>query len=96
MVGRRRHANNPTVQAAIQPLAEQYGVSVIFGGHNHYYARAVVHGVTHLTVGGGGAPLYTPRPGADHVVTARSAYSFCQDHHHWQCVDGTIVQVNEM
>ena len=88
------HANNPTVQAAIQPLAEQYGVSVIFGGHNHYYARAVVNGVTHLTVGGGGAPLYTPVPGANHVVTAWPAYSFAKIVITGNVLTGTIVQLN--
>ncbi len=72
------HANNTTVQDDIQPLAEQYGVSIIFGGHNHYYARAVVNGIQHLTVGGGGAPLYTPNPSAVNEVAARSAYSFAE------------------
>jgi hypothetical protein len=70
------HPNNPTVQNDIQPLAERYGVAAVFGGHNHYYARAVVNGVQHLTVGGGGAPLYTPVPGEPYVVTASRTYSF--------------------
>ena len=64
------HENNTTVQTIIQPLAELYGVSIVFGGHNRYYARAVVNGVQHLTVGGGGAPLYTPDPGQPFIVTA--------------------------
>jgi hypothetical protein len=72
------HANNPTVQNDIQPLAERYGVAIVFAGHNHYYARAVVNGIQHLTVGGGGAPLYTPSSSAAHVVAARSAYSFAE------------------
>jgi hypothetical protein len=70
------HGNNTTVQNDLQPLFVQYGVSVVFGGHNHYYARASVNGVTHLTVGGGGAPLYTPASGYPNIVTTTSAYSF--------------------
>ena len=57
------HGNNTTVQNDLQPLFVQYGVAIVFGGHNHYYARASVSGVTHLTVGGGGAPLYSPGVG---------------------------------
>jgi hypothetical protein len=49
---------------------------MVLSGHNHYYARAVVNGVVHLTVGGGGAPLYTPATGQPNVVVAVKAYSF--------------------
>jgi Calcineurin-like phosphoesterase len=70
------HANNTTVQTAIQPLLVQYGVAMLLAGHNHYYARANVNGVVHLTVGGGGAPLYTPATGQPNIVTATKAYSF--------------------
>lgn len=70
------HPNNATVQNDLQPLFEQYGVQIVFGGHNHYYARAVVNGVTHLTVGGGGAPLNTPQSDYPNVVVAISNYSF--------------------
>ena len=31
------HANNTTVQNDLQPLLVQYGVSILFAGHNHYY-----------------------------------------------------------
>jgi hypothetical protein len=70
------HANNTTVQNDLQPLFVQYGVSVLFSGHNHYYARASVNGVTHLTLGGGGAPLYTPASGQPNIVTYTKTYSF--------------------
>ena len=72
------HENNVTVQTDLQPLFKQYGVSIVFGGHNHYYARAVVDGVTHLTLGGGGAPLYTPQAGYPNIVAMSSSYSFGQ------------------
>jgi hypothetical protein len=52
------HDDNLTVQKDIQPLLKKYGVAAVFAGHNHYYARAVVDGIVHLTVGTGGAPLY--------------------------------------
>ena len=54
------HVNNADAQNNIQPICIQYGVQAIFGGHNHYYAHALVEGVHHFTLGGGGAPLYAP------------------------------------
>jgi hypothetical protein len=72
------HENNVTVQTSIQPLCEQYGVSIVFGGHNHYYARAVVNGVQHITTGGGGAPLYDPNPGYPHIVVTSRSNHFCK------------------
>jgi hypothetical protein len=70
------HPNNLTVQNDIQPLALKYDVSMVFAGHNHYYARAVVDGIQHLTVGGGGAGLNTPNPNWPHIVTTSQSYSF--------------------
>jgi hypothetical protein len=71
------HENNSSVQNYIQPLCVQYGVPILFAGHNHYYARAVVNNIQHITTGGGGAPLYQPDPSYPNIVIATSAYHFC-------------------
>ena len=86
------HLNNPTVQTDIQPLAQKYGVSIIFGAHNHYYARAVVNGITHLTVGGGGAPLYPPVPGQPYVVMTKYSYCFVEIAIDGNTLTGTTLQ----
>jgi hypothetical protein len=70
------HANNTTFQNDLQPLMQQYGVAVVFAGHNHYYARAMVNGIVELTVGGGGAPQYTPASGQPDIVVTSKSYSF--------------------
>lgn len=54
--------NNKDVQRIIQPLLETHSVDLVFTGNNHYYARAVKSGVTHVTAAGGGAPLYNRDP----------------------------------
>jgi hypothetical protein len=73
------HANDQDVQDHIQPLCETYGVDMVFAGHNHYYARAAVNGVYHITTGGGGAPLYTPDPGyTPEVIVASESNHFCK------------------
>jgi hypothetical protein len=71
------HGNNSNVQNYIQPLCVKYGVPIVFGGHNHYYARAVVNNIQHITTGGGGAPLYTPNLSYPNIVTATKANHFC-------------------
>ncbi len=70
------HSNNATVQTDLQPLFQQYGVSLVLGGHNHYYARATVNGITHLTMGGGGAPLASPASGQSNIVITYKGLSF--------------------
>lgn len=72
------HENNAQVQADIQPLCVQYDVSFVFCGHNHYYARAVVDGVNHITTGGGGAPLHTSKSGYPYIVVTKDNYEFCK------------------
>jgi hypothetical protein len=77
------HANNSLVRDLIEPLCELYNVAILFAGHNHYYARAVVKGskgdsVVHITCGGGGAPLHTPGQGIPNVVTSSKNYHFCK------------------
>jgi hypothetical protein len=71
------HSNEIPVQDYIQPLCEQYGVPIVFGGHNHYYSRALVNGVHHITTGGGGAPPYSPTAGYPYIVYKISAYHYC-------------------
>jgi predicted phosphodiesterase len=71
------HANNTTVQTAIQPLVIQYGVDMVLTGHNHNYVRAMVNNIPHVTDGGGGAPLYAVDTTMPNVVTAYSGLSYC-------------------
>ncbi len=62
------HDNDTNVQDYIQPLCVDHGVQIVLAGHVHYYSRAVVSGVQHVTSGGGGAPLYTPLADQPNVV----------------------------
>ena len=72
------HSNNLNVQRYIQPLCEKYGVPMVFNGHNHYYSRAVVNGVCHITAGGGGAPLYSPSSNYPYIVATAKKHHFCK------------------
>jgi len=72
------HGNNKYIQTTIQPLCEQYGVQIVFAGHNHYYAHAVVNNVHHITTGGGGAPLHEPKEGYPYVICYQGVNHFCK------------------
>ena len=72
------HTNNTTVQSQVEPFCERYGVAAVFAGHSHYYARAVVNGIQHVTTGGGGAPLNTGCTGQPNEVAYASAYNYCK------------------
>ena len=72
------HENEKDVQNYIQPLCLRYNVPVVFAGHNHYYSRAVVDDINHITTGGGGAPIYAADPDYPHVVTAAQVHHFCK------------------
>ncbi len=94
------HSNNSDVQNYIQPLCEQYDVSIVFGGHNHYYARAVKNGIQHITTGGGGAPLHQPNNNYGNIVTTSMSHHFCKieiegDSLNFKAVktDGTVIDL---
>jgi len=72
------HANDGTIQDYIHPLCIEYGVHMVFAGHNHYYSRAVVDNIHHITTGGGGGPLFPPLPFWPYIVSSKMAYHFCR------------------
>ena len=71
------HGNNTTIQTVVQPLCKKYGVSFIISGHNHFYSRANVDNVMHITSGGGGAPFYTPTM-QQYIVIMDKSNHFCK------------------
>ncbi len=72
------HKNDREVQNYLQPLCTEFGVDLVINGDNHYYSRAVVDGVQHITTGGGGAPLYNPSASSPYIVKANKSNHFCE------------------
>jgi len=52
------HGPSATAQRLWAPLFRRGRVALVLQGHNHMYERLGVGGVTYVTTGGGGAPLY--------------------------------------
>jgi hypothetical protein len=70
------HGDDGNVQSRIHPLCTQYGVQIVVAGHNHYFARAVVDGVHHITSGAGGADAGINPTLRDPVVVRAGGLSF--------------------
>jgi len=45
------------LRATLVPLFEQYGVDIVFNGHDHDYERSYCGDIYYIVAGGGGAPL---------------------------------------
>lgn len=69
------HSDEIPVRTNIQPLAIQHHVSMVIGGHNHFYARGVVDNIVHLTLGGGGASSKTPSA-RENIITYVGGLSY--------------------
>jgi len=69
------HGENKMMKAVSQELFEKYKVDVVITGHSHFYQHNLVAGIHHLTVAGGGAPLYTPGK-ASYTVKSAKKYHF--------------------
>lgn len=53
------HGGSESAHAQLAPLMQDFGVDVVFGGHDHIYFRSkLINGVSYIVTGGGGAPLY--------------------------------------
>ncbi len=52
------HGSDLDVRAALEPLFTQYGVDLVFNGHDHAYERSIANNVVYIVTRGGGAPLY--------------------------------------
>jgi hypothetical protein len=72
------HGSTLRIREAWCPLFEEYGVDIVFSGHDHDYERTwSINGVVYIVSGGGGAPL---RAVGDSLWTAYSdsVYHFCR------------------
>jgi hypothetical protein len=53
-----RWAEAESVRNAFHDLFVEYGVDIVFSGHDHQYYRTERDGIQYVVTGGGGAPLY--------------------------------------
>jgi parallel beta-helix repeat protein len=70
------HAGEVNLQTALNALGDTYSKYVLnLNGHSHDYERFDrIHGVTHITTGGGGSSLETPWSGSDSRTIFRALH----------------------
>lgn len=71
------YPDEKNLRRRLLPLLEKYRVEVVFAGHDHVYERSFKDGVTHVTTGGGGAPLHLKLRHNPYGQVFASAYHFC-------------------
>jgi len=75
------HFPNKYMKAMSENIFEKTKVDLVFTGHNHYYQHNLVNGIHHFVMGGGGAPLYTPKTSPNTLKSEKA--------HHYGIADVT-------
>lgn len=66
------------LRQSIVPLFEQYGVDIVFNGHDHDYERSLYNNIYYIVTGGGGAPLYDQARISPYSQLFIKTYHFCK------------------
>ncbi|RLC51085.1 MAG: hypothetical protein DRZ79_03360 [Candidatus Cloacimonadota bacterium] len=66
------------LRETFMPLFEEYGVDVVFSGHNHSYERSFNNGIYYIVSAGGGAPLYEQARSSEYSQLYLAEYNFCK------------------
>lgn len=62
----------------LQPMLKANDVAVVLAGHNHFYSRADVDGIAHVTSGGAAAGLSSPENGHPNIVSYSKSFHFVE------------------
>jgi len=66
------------LRQTIVPLFEQYGVDIVFNGHDHDYEMSLYNNIYYIVTGGGGAPLYDQARTSPYSQLFIKIYHFCK------------------
>jgi acid phosphatase type 7 len=71
------YPDEKNLRKRLLPFLERYRVDLVFVGHEHVYERSVKDGITHVTTGGGGAPLHLKLRHNPYGQVFASVHHFC-------------------
>jgi acid phosphatase type 7 len=91
------HGGSQIARERYAPILAEYGVVMLFAGHDHLYQRGEAGRLRYIVSGGGGAPLYPVRCGArgqPRCTVADGAEIAVSEHHYvLVTVQGDYAQV---
>ncbi len=66
------------IKALLVPIFEQYNITMVLSGHDHFYERLANNNITYIVAGSVGAPLYEFNPvyRINQSITGESTYHF--------------------
>jgi len=66
------------IKTLLVPIFEQYNITMVISGHDHFYERLINNNITYVIAGSVGAPLYEINPtyALNQSVIAESVYHF--------------------
>jgi predicted phosphodiesterase len=67
------HGSREDIQSAWHQLFVDYGVDIVFSGHDHNFEHSLVDGVHYVVTGGGGGPLH-PAGSSPWTIYSESEY----------------------
>jgi hypothetical protein len=74
----KKHGSDGELKTLIEPIFRDYGVKVVFSGHDHFYERMnLQNGIQYFVTGAAGAL----RRGGLHMNTSFRAHSYDKDNH---------------
>ena len=99
------HGGSQSTHDCWAPLFQEYGVDMVFGGHDHLYTRygtypvgspiSGINGVTYIVTGGGGAPLYPPNDlNQAPIAVTQMVYHYLVLHVSGNIIDVTMRRVD--
>jgi hypothetical protein len=71
------YPDEKNLQKRLLPLLEKHKIDIVFAGHEHVYERSFKDGITHITTGGGGAPLHFQLRHNPYGQIFRAVHHFC-------------------
>jgi len=83
------------VRQTLVPLFEQYGVDIVFNGHQHSYERNEVGNVTYIVTAGGGAPLYHPQEPEPRQAAFAMAHHFVLLTVDGDCLEAKVISLEK-
>ncbi len=89
-----RHSGHNELKNLLHPLFKEYGIDIVFSGHDHNYEKLYKDGVYYIITGGGGAPLYDLKKKDENSLLFIKEYHFCKLYFTENVLNIEVIDIN--